>query len=324
MNGAKTISVIIPVYNTEEYLPRCLDSIINNDYKELEIICVNDGSTDNSLSVLRKYEQNDNRIKVIDVPNGGVSNARNIGLDRATGEFVAFIDSDDWIHKQYFSILMHYQGINDSDITAVSYYKTDSGNDNINHEQDVYLNQIYTKKYNGYDALNDYRMRWFVWGKLYKCYVVSKNRFLNGLNCGEDTLYNIDCYLSFNSLVTTMVECELYYYFINSSSIIHKDGYPNYVPMARAFLDRINSISDKKKAKPFVLEAIRRCLNLRYFLDRHRNDKELSDETERVLWKYYKFEKENRCLPFFHSLIFKAFIRCPRLFAYYKYIRKKL
>ena len=64
MNEAKTISVIIPVYNTEEYLPRCLDSIINNDYKELEIICVNDGSTDNSLSVLRKYEQNDNRIKV--------------------------------------------------------------------------------------------------------------------------------------------------------------------------------------------------------------------------------------------------------------------
>ena len=64
MNEAKTISVIIPVYNTEEYLPRCLDSIISNDYKKLEIICVNDGSTDNSLSVLRKYEQNDNRIKV--------------------------------------------------------------------------------------------------------------------------------------------------------------------------------------------------------------------------------------------------------------------
>ena len=106
MNRENMISVIIPVYNTEVYLPRCLDSIINNDYRNLEIICINDGSTDNSLSVLREYEKEDERIIVIDVPNGGVSNARNIGLDMASGEFIAFVDSDDWVHRQYFSVLV--------------------------------------------------------------------------------------------------------------------------------------------------------------------------------------------------------------------------
>ena len=104
----KLISVIIPVYNTAPYLPRCLDSVINNDYKNLEIICVNDGSTDSSPEILRGYEKNDSRIKVFDVKNGGVSRARNIGLDSASGEYIAFIDSDDWIHRQYFDILIDF------------------------------------------------------------------------------------------------------------------------------------------------------------------------------------------------------------------------
>lgn len=102
----KQISIIIPVYNTEKYVERCLDSIIANDYENLEIICVNDGSTDNSLKKLREYENKDSRVKVIEIPNGGVSNARNIGIEESTGEYIAFIDSDDCIHNQYFSILL--------------------------------------------------------------------------------------------------------------------------------------------------------------------------------------------------------------------------
>ena len=100
------VSVIIPIYNTARYLPRCLESIRNSDYKNLEIICINDGSTDNCLEILQEYKNKDNRILVIDVPNGGVSKARNIGLDYATGDYICFIDSDDWIHRQFFSALL--------------------------------------------------------------------------------------------------------------------------------------------------------------------------------------------------------------------------
>ena len=91
------ISVIIPVYNVEKYLRECLDSIVNQTFKDIEIICVDDGSTDKSLEILREYEQKDKRIIVISQPNKGVSTARNIGMQQATGKYMMFVDSDDYI-----------------------------------------------------------------------------------------------------------------------------------------------------------------------------------------------------------------------------------
>lgn len=91
------ISVIVPVYNVEKYVSECLDSLINQTFKEFEIICVNDGSTDNSLSILKLYAEKDNRIKIINQANGGLSAARNSGLDMAQGKYVYFLDSDDFI-----------------------------------------------------------------------------------------------------------------------------------------------------------------------------------------------------------------------------------
>ena len=100
------ISVIIPIYNMEKYLGRCLDSILINTYRNLEVICVDDGSKDSSLAILREYAARDSRIIVIAKENGGVSSARNAGLDRMTGECVSFIDPDDLVHPQYFELLL--------------------------------------------------------------------------------------------------------------------------------------------------------------------------------------------------------------------------
>lgn len=97
-NTNPKVSVIIPVYNTEEFLSECLDSIINQTLKDIEIICINDGSTDNSLEILRQYAKNDSRIKVINQKNKGGGAARNRGLEIAVGEFLAFIDSDDFFN----------------------------------------------------------------------------------------------------------------------------------------------------------------------------------------------------------------------------------
>ena len=111
----KLVSVIIPVYNTAEYLPRCLESILSNTYSNLELICINDGSTDNSLNVLNYYANLDSRIIVINQQNSGVSASRNVGLDHASGEYIAFIDSDDWIHSCYFEQLMQIQAFSNTD-----------------------------------------------------------------------------------------------------------------------------------------------------------------------------------------------------------------
>ena len=95
MNNPK-ISVIIPVYNGSDYIKECLDSIVNQTLREIEIICVNDGSTDNSLSILKEYTSKDSRIKIIDKENEGQGYARKVGLDNATGEYILFCDSDDY------------------------------------------------------------------------------------------------------------------------------------------------------------------------------------------------------------------------------------
>ncbi|MDR2337238.1 MAG: glycosyltransferase [Deltaproteobacteria bacterium] len=91
------VSVIVPVYNTEKYLVQCLDSLVNQTLKEIEIICVNDGSTDGSLVILNQYAKQDKRIKIINKDNGGPSSARNLGINLAKGEYLTFVDSDDWV-----------------------------------------------------------------------------------------------------------------------------------------------------------------------------------------------------------------------------------
>ena len=95
------VSVIIPVYNVEKYLRRCLNSVIDQEYKNIEIILVNDGSTDNSLEIAISYKEKDKRIKVFSQENQGLSAARNMGLDKSHGEYITFIDSDDYVSKDY-------------------------------------------------------------------------------------------------------------------------------------------------------------------------------------------------------------------------------
>lgn len=116
------VSVIVPVYNASPFLSRCIDSILGSTYSNLEVICVNDGSKDNSLEILRAYQELDDRIVVLDQPNGGVSAARNKGMDNASGSMIAFIDSDDFIHPQYFELLLI--AINDADISCCGMIET--------------------------------------------------------------------------------------------------------------------------------------------------------------------------------------------------------
>lgn len=106
MNNQPLISVIVPVYNAEKYLDKCIESIINQEYSNLEIILVNDGSKDHSLSVCKQYQRNDSRIVIVNQKNGGPSVARNSGLDVATGDYIGFVDSDDIIEKDMYKILM--------------------------------------------------------------------------------------------------------------------------------------------------------------------------------------------------------------------------
>ena len=110
------ISVIIPVYNAEEFLEESITSVLNQTFKDIELVCVNDGSKDNSLEMLNNFAKKDSRVKVIDKPNGGCGSARNMSLDNATGEYVYFFDPDDYVLPDAFEKLYNNAISNNSDL----------------------------------------------------------------------------------------------------------------------------------------------------------------------------------------------------------------
>ena len=129
------ISVIIPVYNVEKYIRFCLDSVINQTYKNLEIIIVDDGTKDSSGEIAEEYARKDSRIKVVHKENGGLSDARNVGLDIATGKYIAFLDSDDVISLDFYEYLYRLIKENDYDIAECEFLRISS--DEIENVQKI-------------------------------------------------------------------------------------------------------------------------------------------------------------------------------------------
>lgn len=125
------VSIVIPVYNAELYISRCLDSIINQTYTDLEIICVNDGSKDNSLQILKKYQEKDERIFVIDKENAGVSEARNDAIKRSSGQYITFVDSDDWLEKDAIELMYKALIENNADVVRSNYYINKNENESF-------------------------------------------------------------------------------------------------------------------------------------------------------------------------------------------------
>jgi cellulose synthase/poly-beta-1,6-N-acetylglucosamine synthase-like glycosyltransferase len=163
------VSVIIPVYNTEKYLCQCIDSVVNQTLKDIEIICINDGSTDSSLQILNEYSNKDKRIIVINQNNSGLGAARNSGLKVAKGHYIGFVDSDDWIDLNYYETLYNGAIKNNADLVRTSYFheyknyqekekvlsglferkklKKESPCLNVNEHTVVVWNAIYRRKY---------------------------------------------------------------------------------------------------------------------------------------------------------------------------------
>lgn len=177
----KKISVIVPVYNMEKYLVRCLESIVNQTYPDLEIICVNDGSTDSSAKILETYASKDKRIKLITKENGGLSSARNAGINAATGEFITFVDSDDWIQPDTYNIVSRYMSDADMLIFGTNVVGDFSF---VSKEGDE---EYYRVKYEGLRKLTDEeRLNTDVsaWNKIYRLSIIKDNniRFAEGFH----------------------------------------------------------------------------------------------------------------------------------------------
>ena len=179
------ISVIVPVYNVEKYLERCVNSIINQTYQNLEIILVDDGSPDNCGAICDEFAEMDNRIKVIHKENGGLSSARNTGLDIATGEYIAFVDSDDWLELDTYEWFI--SAIKDNDI-AICGHRTVSKGCEI-------VVDIFEDEFLDYDSLWTeifVKLNNAAWNKLYKASIIKDLKFQIGILHGEDLIFNLN------------------------------------------------------------------------------------------------------------------------------------
>jgi len=194
------VSIIIPVYNSEQYLHQCIESIINQSYKNIEVILIDDGSTDNSGRICDKYAQNDKRVRVIHTKNNGPASARNGGIKHLKGEFLFFIDSDDFIENNAISLLMENYNQTNADIIIGDFKKVNDNNPNSGHNRVFPDSKLLTKQ-----DIIDYT-RWYLkkpnkfplfahsWGRLFRSSIVKNNSiyFDADLRTFEDVAFNFD------------------------------------------------------------------------------------------------------------------------------------
>lgn len=222
------ISIIIPVYNVEKYLSRCIDSLISQSYKNIEIILVNDGSTDNSNLICEKYAKIDNRIKYIKKKNGGVSSARNIGLDNAIGDYISFIDGDDYVENDMYEIMIDSAIKNNSNIVICNFVRENEKgkilrrNSKTKPHISIRFNRNdYSKNLYKYPSLD-----LFLWNKLYARKLIYKTnemvKFNENIDMSEDALFNIELLNFNNEIKCVYINKKFYHYMVNTSSITNQ------------------------------------------------------------------------------------------------------
>lgn len=212
----KLISVIIPVFNVEKYLERCIKSIINQTYKNLEILLINDGSTDKSIEICNRYLEIDNRIVLLNKENGGLSSARNLGIDKAKGEYISFVDSDDFIHELMYETLVSNLEKNDCDISIIESLDVIEDKDFIFELKNNNNSIVYSKE----ESIANYLDGKFIpaWGKLYRKELFESIRFPIGiLNEDEAIMIRV-----FDSCTRNIVyqDIKLYFYLKRKSGSI--------------------------------------------------------------------------------------------------------
>ena len=216
MDNSKMISIIVPIYNVEKYLDKCLESIVNQTYKNIEIILVNNGSTDNSLNIAEKWKYRDNRIKVFSIDNKGVSYARNYGIKVSNGNYIAFIDSDDWIDRDMYETLIEGIIRYNADIAQCSYYVNSKDEQVLikKDKENLLLNNAEGVK----NILTADIFFPAIWNKLYKREVITE--YFKNLKIAEDRLFNIEVFKNVKSSIY-IDECK-YHYYQRNNSVVHQ------------------------------------------------------------------------------------------------------
>ena len=288
------ISVIVPVYKVEKYIRRCVDSVLNQTFTDFELILVDDGSPDNCGAICDEYALKDNRIHVIHKENGGLSDARNAGIDWAfansNSEWITFIDSDDWIHPKYLEALYNAVKKSGCEISICGFEETEGNNPNVDEER-LQPIMVYTEEFFCEKNVNAI----VAWGKLYKkelfreiCYPVGK------LHEDEFTTYK----LLFKYISIAIIEQPLYFYFFNNQSITKKDWNPRRFDGLDAIEEQLDFfklyhprvfLNRKDKYFDYLLRLRNNIIPESGIENPEKYQKIVTKRLRRALWRYHAF-----------------------------------
>ena len=303
MNDDK-ITIVIPVYNVEKYLDRALNSVVNQTYKNIEIIIVNDGSTDKSEEIILKYKEKDKRIIYVKQKNRGLSEARNTALEKVTGEYVFFFDSDDFLEINIIEVLYNAIKSDNADMAICGYYIYNEDNNErheVNHikkekevvntnEIDFMKEQYITHKYENH-----------VWDKLYKTSIIKENELVFKFQMVEDILFNMEIYPYLNKIV--YLKKPLYNYCIRNTSITGRYN-ENLFDLYIQLFELLEKYSKKRKVnfsyKVFFEYNIYNVLNLcadNHF--KHKKNKNFLNDIEKLF-------KNEKLMEYNHQLMEKV------------------
>ena len=271
MKEQPQVSIIVPVYNVENYIERCLNSLVNQTFKDIEIITINDGSTDKSLELLNKYAKEDIRISVIDLGDEGVSYCRNLGIEKANGKYIMFVDSDDWIDSSMVEVMYKKAEENKLDLVMCSYireFKDHSKEkifnlpEEIIYKEDKVKNELLRKLVGPVkeelsnpemlDALGT------VWGKLYRADILKENKIkfvdLKEIGSAEDTLFNI---FTFNYLKKLMfLNKPMYHYWRDNLKSVTSQYNPKLKEQRKVFFKYISDFIRENNFEQVFEEAL--------------------------------------------------------------------
>lgn len=265
------ISVIVPVYNVEKYLENCVNTLVKQTYRNIEILLINDGSTDASGSLCEELAQKDERIKVFHKPNGGLSDARNYGVEKANGDYIGFVDSDDYVHELMYEKLLDAIITSNADMSECTVTRVYKNTTIDFYNGNPFKMEVDAKKYLEEYLLNQ-RVYGSAWCKLIKADIARKVKFSVG-KIYEDAYYSLDLIKILKKIV--IISDSLYFYFIREGSITtkpfsHKDmdyieivdklekyvhnNFPEYIQLMEqrkclAYLSILNQILEVKEYK---------------------------------------------------------------------------
>ena len=277
MKKLPLISVIIPVYNAELLLKKCIESICEQTFSNLQIIIINDGSSDKSSEIVRKIAEHDFRIELIEQENQGAAQAKNVGLQFVKGEYLMFVDSDDFIHNNMIERLYNLSVIYDSDLVQCSYEIGNSDSFSMRE------NKITISTYSNRNVFESKLYKSVVWGKLYKKEIFNKVFFTKGRHIDDESVSYKTYYKSKKIIITNE---KLYYYYQSKESLMRNNKKVN-TDFVTTFQERLLYFLDKKEMRLYRITLEKFAISLMlYYISISRNTKNTKSDLDFVFNRF--------------------------------------